>query len=366
MVREKLRVPALRNTSEVDEAIRLQSKILVIGDSQTSAHSLEKIFVRAGYAKVLATSSTNKASATLIRFRPDLVVADIHVSSLDGLELMRQIVAAGQSNEFLPLIVLSKLGAIEEKLRAFSLGVCDVLEKPARALEILARAKVFLKVKLLQRQLASENGELEHNLTERTRELQRAYVELLERLALVGEFRDDDTRQHTERVSEMAAAIGSEMGLDQETCTLLRYSTLLHDLGKVAVPDAILLKAGRLTPEEMAVMRTHAEKGAEILSDSSSPLLNAAEVIARHHHERWDGAGYPKGLSGKTIPLLARIVAVADVFDALTQDRPYKAAWPFSVAIAEIRKLSGTHFDPEVVDAFLRAVGEDSSQKRAA
>jgi PAS domain S-box-containing protein len=204
-----------------------------------------------------------------------------------------------------------------------------------------------------EHQLADNARSLELMIAERTRELDEARAETLRQLAIAAEYRDDETYQHTERVGHVAARLALGLGLPAGQVTLLRQAAPLHDVGKLAIPDCILLKPGRLTDQELDVMKTHAELGARLLSSGSSPVLQMAAVIAGTHHERWDGRGYPKGLTGEAIPLVGRIVAVADVFDALTHDRPYKPAWTVERAIAEIGAGAGSQFDPRVVTAFL-------------
>jgi PAS domain S-box-containing protein len=205
-----------------------------------------------------------------------------------------------------------------------------------------------------EEQLANNSRVLETKVAERTRELENARAETLQRLAVAAEYRDDDTSQHTERVGVTAAEIAVQLGLGAEEIKLLREAAPMHDVGKLAISDTILLKPGKLTVQEYEVMKTHAALGARLLSGSSSPVLQMATVIAASHQERWDGSGYPAGLAGEAIPLVGRVVAVADVFDALTHDRPYKSAWPVEHAIAEIKRASGSKFDPRVVAAFLR------------
>ncbi len=204
------------------------------------------------------------------------------------------------------------------------------------------------------RRLDGLNESLERRVAHRTAELERSREETLQRLARAAEWRDDETHEHAERIGRTAALLAAELGLDAPIRDHMRSAAPLHDIGKIATPDAILLKRGRLTPDELATMRRHAEAGAQILSGSESCVLRLAEEIARTHHERWDGHGYPDGLSGRDIPLAGRIVAVADVFDALTHARPYKPAWPVHEALSEIRRGAGTHFDPAVVAAFER------------
>ena len=223
-----------------------------------------------------------------------------------------------------------------------------------------------------EQQLANNAEWLETAVAERTRELEDARAKTLQRLALAAEYRDDDTFQHTERVGVTAAEIGARLGLGEDQVGLLRLAAPLHDVGKIAIPDRILLKPGKLTAQEYEVMKTHAARGARLLSGSGSPVLQMAAVIAATHHEWWDGTGYPAGLVGEAIPLVGRVVAVADTFDALTHDRPYKDAWPVDRAIAEIQRAAGSQFDPRVVAAFLAmhkdavgAVETDSPQLQA-
>jgi PAS domain S-box-containing protein len=204
-----------------------------------------------------------------------------------------------------------------------------------------------------EQQLANHAQVLETEVAERTRELEDSRTKTLHRLAMAAEYRDDDTFQHTQRVGQTSAEIATRLELGWEQIMLLREAAPLHDVGKIAIPDCILLKPGELTAQEFEVMKTHAALGARLLDGSGSRVLHMATVIAESHHERWDGTGYPAGLAGEAIPLVGRVVAVADVFDALTHDRPYKSAWPVEQAIDEIRRGAGSQFDPRVVAAFL-------------
>ena len=211
----------------------------------------------------------------------------------------------------------------------------------------------LLQTRHLHCLLSDQNAVLEERVRQRTHELQEAQGEILARLAAAAEHRDDDTGRHTLRVGELSAAIAETLGLSSQVVSLIRAAAPLHDVGKIGVPDHVLLKAGALTPEEFAIMKTHTTIGAAILAGGHSPVVIEAERIALNHHERWDGTGYPNGLLGDAIPLSARIVAVADVFDALTHERPYRPAWPMARVMEEVRAQAGRHFDPEVVAAFL-------------
>jgi PAS domain S-box-containing protein len=214
--------------------------------------------------------------------------------------------------------------------------------------------------------LADNATWLEAKVVERTLELDEARAETLHRLAIAAEYHNDETAQHTRRVGASAAEIAVSLGLDAEQVSLIRDAAPLHDVGKLAISDTILLKRGGLTAREHDVMKTHAALGARVLSGSHAPVLVMAAVIAASHHEHWDGTGYPLGLAGEAIPLVGRIVAVADVFDALTQDRPYKPAWPLDKALAEMQRSAGSQFDPRVVAAFLTTHHETKGPSGAA
>ena len=214
------------------------------------------------------------------------------------------------------------------------------------------RLRALLDRSALERRARDLESALAALTVGRRRDLDSLRVEMLRRLALAAEYRDDNTREHTERVAALAARLAQRLGLSELAVTHIRHAAPLHDLGKIAIPDSILLKPGRLAPDEFEVVKTHAEAGARVLADADSELLEVAESIARSHHERWDGSGYPDGLSGADIPLVGRLVHVADVFDVLVHERPYKDAFSVEDAAEEIRGGAGTQFDPEVVEAF--------------
>ncbi|MCW3018594.1 MAG: domain S-box protein [Solirubrobacterales bacterium] len=258
---------------------------------------------------------------------------------------------------------LTWLGLANRGIAFLSLGVLlGVFIDRRRTLEAQLRHSHAVSLdaqRKARRQLANSARSLEEKVAERTFELDDARAETLQLLAAAVEYRDDETSEHTERVGALAAEIASRLGLRSEQVKRLCEAASLHDVGKIAIPDRILLKRGNLTPEEHDAMEAHAALGARLLSRSSSPVLQMAAVIAATHHEWWNGTGYPSGLAGERIPIVGRIVAVADVFDALTHERPYKAAWPVSQAVARIKRGSGRQFDPRVVRAFL-AIREDA------
>jgi putative nucleotidyltransferase with HDIG domain len=253
--------------------------------------------------------------------------------------------------------VLHPVRAFDAGVRRLGAGDLDVRLPAPKLREFVASQQAFNamagQLQAQRAELLSINTELERRVDERTADLEAARLELLAFLARATEYRDDDTRQHTERVGRTAALIAEEIGVDAADVALLRFAAPLHDIGKLGVADSILLKPGRLTPEERAEMERHTIMGAAMLAGSQSDVLRMAEQIALDHHERWDGGGYPHGRKGSDIPLWGRIVAVGDVFDALTHERPYKEAWPIERAVELIRSEAGAQFDPDVVAAFL-------------
>jgi putative two-component system response regulator len=273
---------------------------------------------------------------------------------MDGFAVLDQLNDLVEAS-YLPILMLTGDMAPEARREALARGAKDFLNKPFHSDEALLRIRTLLETRFLYLEIQSQNQMLEAKVRERTRELESAQIEIMERLAKAAEYRDDTTGQHTERVGQMAALLAREIELPDPMVSLIRRAAPLHDVGKIGVPDTILLKLGKLTDDEFERVKTHTAIGARILSGSRFSLLRLAEEIAFSHHEHWDGSGY-EGLSGDAIPLCGRIVGIADVFDALTQKRPYKAAWPVDDAIAEIQRQRGRHFDPSLVDAFLTVI----------
>jgi putative two-component system response regulator len=330
------------------------ARILIIDDERPNVDLLRRLLTRAGFHRLEATIDPREATALYIRFRPDLILLDLHMPHLDGLSVMDNLNEIVEAS-YLPILMLTGDIAPEARREALARGAKDFVNKPFDNDEVLLRIRTLLETRFLYLQIQSHNQMLEAKVRERTRELESAQIEIIERLALAAEFRDDNTGQHTERVGQMAALLAKEMALPDSQVALIRRAAPLHDVGKLGVPDTILLKLGRLTDEEFAVVKTHTIIGARILSGSRFPILRLAEEIAFNHHERWDGDGYA-GIARDAIPLAGRIVAVADVFDALTQKRPYKPAWTVDDAVAEIDRQRGRQFDPMLVDAFLKII----------
>jgi putative two-component system response regulator len=282
---------------------------------------------------------------------PDLVMLDLHLPSAQGYEVLEMLKPWMQGRWF-PILVISDELSADARKRALVAGAKDFLAKPIDGSEALLRIKNLLEVRFLQLKLRGQSLTLEQEVDARTRELTSARHEILERLAVASEYRDDDTGEHSQRIGRTSSLIAQALGLPDEKVKLIRLAAPLHDIGKIGVPDQILLKPGKLAVEEFDLMKQHVNIGAFILSRSHSPILQMGEEIARTHHEWWDGTGYASGLRGEEIPLSGRIVAVSDVFDALVNDRPYKSAWPIEQAVGEIVGLSERQFDPQVVEAF--------------
>jgi putative two-component system response regulator len=331
-------------------------RILIVDDQEANVLLLSNILKRAGYTNLTSVTDSRQVLPLYMDGRPDLLLLDLMMPYMDGFKVMEQIGPLVGEGRYFPILVLTADISQDTKRRALSAGATDFLTKPFDATEVVLRIRNLLQTRHLHLRLEGQNQVLDNKVRERTRELEEAQMEILERLAQAAEFRDDMTGQHTRRVGHWSALLAAELGMPSEAVDFLRKSAPLHDVGKIAIADSILLKAGKLTPEEFEVMKTHAAVGARLLARGHSDLVRIAENIARTHHERWDGTGYPQGLAGEAIPIEGRIVSVVDVFDALTHERPYKPAWPVREAVAEIEQQSGRQFDPYVVTALVRVV----------
>jgi putative two-component system response regulator len=342
------------------------AKILIVDDQVINIELLGTILSKAGYANLSSTSDPREVFSLCTTLQPDLILLDLMMPHMSGFEVMQALRPLIPEGSYLPILVLTADVTTETKQKALSAGATDFVTKPFDRTEVLLRIENLLETYFLHLQLQDQNQILEEKVRERTkelegarRELDEAQIEILERLALAAEYRDDDTGQHTRRVSDLCALVAQALGLPDDQVELIRRTAPLHDVGKIGISDEILLKPGKLTASEFQVIRTHTVIGARILSGGQSVLVKMAQSIALTHHERWDGSGYPGGLVGEAIPLPGRIVAIADVFDALTHTRPYKQAWPIEEAVAEIMYQSGTQFDPRVVEAFMRVLEQE-------
>jgi putative two-component system response regulator len=331
----------------------LQAKILIVDDQPPNVMLLQRMLVAEGYCNITATNYPTQVQQLQRDTRFDLILLDIRMPEMDGFQVM-ELLRQDAGEDYLPILVLTAQTDEETRLRALSFGARDFVTKPFSRPEVLNRIRNLLEVRLLHNQLRQQNNLLEQRVRERTMEIRDTQLEIIRRLGFAAEHRDNETGLHIIRMSKYCQSIAQEMGLSEAEVELILNASPMHDIGKLGIPDRVLLKPGKLDAEEWEIMKTHTSKGAEILEGHPSELLSTAKAIALYHHEKWDGSGYPGGIKGAQIPLAARIVAIADVFDALTSKRPYKEAWPLERALDEIRAGSGAHFDPAIVDAFFR------------
>jgi putative two-component system response regulator len=321
--------------------------VLVVDDNAGKRLAVRAMLAPLGHVVVEADSG--RAALDAVEQQSFAVILmDVRMPILDGYETAKRIRQSSESART-PIIFLTAFGRDEtEKVAAYANGAVDFIFTPVVAEVLCAKVSAFV-------QLYLQSQELQSSLESIT----ALNIEMLARLAAAAEFRDDETGQHTRRVGNLSVAIAERLGVPEPDVGLIGLAAPLHDVGKIALPDAILCKPGKLTPSEFEQMKTHAAVGGQMLTGSAFALLEVAEGIALTHHERWDGSGYPNGLAGDEIPIAGRIVAVADVFDALTHVRPYKPAWSRAEAVAEITSQAGDHFDPAVVDAFVGKPGEE-------
>jgi putative two-component system response regulator len=328
------------------------ASVLIVDDEAANVRLMQKTLASAGYADVAVTQDPRTVVSLCQDRRFDLVILDLNMPYLDGFQVMEQLnLELGTSGP--AILVLTAQHGRDARIRALQNGARDFVGKPFDRIELLARVRNLIEVQLAQRSMRSQNELLELKVRERTQMLQQSRLQVVQRLGRAAEYRDNETGLHIIRMSNMSALLAHEAGLDSYQCDLLLNASPMHDIGKIGIPDHILLKPGKLEPHEWEVMKTHTLIGADLLAGDDSDLMILAHDIALTHHEKWDGSGYPHGLAGEDIPPAGRIVALADVFDALTSERPYKPAWPVERAVALIREQAGRHFDPELAEVFL-------------
>ena len=352
--------PAGRSDDDETEGTSLdadlrRARILVADDEEPVRRALTRMLERGGYEHIRAVAAGSEAVRETLEWDPDLVILDLHMPGTDGFAVLEFLREAAEGALGIPVLVLTGDFDPNAKRQAFEAGARDFVTKPPNTDEALARIRNLLSTRVLHRRLAEERDNLEVRIHHRTRDVEMAHFEVVDRLAMVAEYRDDLTGAHQRRVGEVAALIGGRLEFPSRDVSILRMAAPLHDIGKVAIPDAILRKPGKLDAEEWAVMQTHTTVGADMLGGGDFSLLRAAQKIALTHHERWDGGGYPNGLAGDTIPIEGRITSLADVLDCMTHSRPYREAWSLEDAMAEIDRCSGTQFDPKLADVVLRA-----------
>jgi putative two-component system response regulator len=347
------------------EAMDRIPQILVVDDEYQNLFLMHDFLVPLGY-QVSIAGEGSEAIQMAREGHYDVVLLDINMPGMDGFEVLTRL-RSQEETKFTPIVMVTGQGELEHRVRALDLGADDFLTKPVDWMELKARVRSLVKVKAYHDHMLHHQRQLEDEVNRRTQELRRATAKLHEahsklkeasldtiyRLCRAAEYRDENTGGHIKRMSEYAAAVGRRMGLNERTVEGILYAAPMHDVGKIGIPDRILLKPGKLIEEEWEIMKQHTLIGARILEGSSGGFISLAAVIALTHHERWDGKGYPNGLHSRQIPLVGRITAIADVFDAMTSMRPYKQPFSLKTACAIIEDSRGTHFDPAVVDAFL-------------
>ena len=367
-------VEASNNSSATGGNPGLSAKIAIVDDEPINIKIVRKHLQVAGYQNFVTTSDAPAAAGMILREQPDVVLLDVMMPQVDGIQILRAI-RADEQVRHIPVLILTASTDDRTKLSALNAGATDFLAKPVDPNDLAPRIRNALVVKAHHDHLANYSVQLERQVQLRTAELECSWLHVVHGLARAGEYRDDTTGRHVIRVSRYAMALSRELGFDDSTVRMLGTAALLHDVGKIGLPDAILLKPGPLEPAERSIMQRHCEIGGRIIesdgedklkeinlvdlaSATRQPLLDLAHSIAMTHHEKWDGTGYTRRLAGEQIPIEGRIVAVADVFDALSSTRPYKAAIPLPKCIEIMEKDRGRHFDPAVLDALHRRMDD--------
>ena len=346
----------MRNEEKMETNF-LKSKILIVDDEQANISLLEDVLENEGYTHFRSTQDSRKALEMYKEIRPDLVLLDLNMPYLDGFQVIEQL-KEFEKNSYAPVLVLTAQSDRQTRLRALSAGARDYIEKPFDITEVTQRISNMLEIRLLHNQVRDQNLILEEKVIIRTRELEETRREAILRLGRAAEYRDNETGMHVIRMSRLSAKLAKEIGLSDDECQLILQASPMHDVGKIGIPDEILLKPGKLDEAEWVIMKKHPEIGAGILSGSESKIIQLAETISLTHQERWDGSGYPNNLKGEEIPLVGRVVAICDVFDALTSKRYYKEAFSIEKAMEIIEQASGKDFEPYLVDTFKKVLPE--------
>jgi putative two-component system response regulator len=343
--------------------------ILVVDDQPQNIELLEAYLAPQGY-EVVSAASGEEALQKLAQNPVDLILLDVMMPGMDGFEVTRRI-RKDPLHRLLPIILVTALRETEDRVKGIEAGCDDFLSKPVDKVELLARVRSLLKVKAYNDLLSNYRAELESEVIKRTAELKQAFekiksasLETIYRLSMASEYKNDDSGAHIKRMSLYSAAIARKMGLDEKTVETILYAAPMNDLGKIGIPDAILMKTSKLDGLEWEIMKLHTVIGAKILEGSDAEFIRMGATIALSHHEKWDGSGYPYRMKGSEIPVAARVAAVADVFDALTSKRPYRKPFPTAEALDIIREGSESHFDPDTVAAFFSVQDEILAIKR--
>lgn len=328
-----------------------EADILIVDDEPFNLKLMDKMLGAQGYTNLVLVQDPRLVLQHYRQRRPDLILLDINMPHMDGFAVLD---ALRELNDPLlpPVVVLTAQHGRDYLLRALNAGARDFIGKPFDRLELLARVRNLLDAHMAHRMVHEQKQVLDDLVRQRTDELRQTRLQIVQRLGRAAEYRDNETGYHIMRMSQISELLARKLGWSDDACELMLNASPMHDIGKIGIPDDILLKPGKLDPAQWEIMKTHTTIGAELLDGDDSELLKLARTIALTHHEKWDGSGYPAGLSGEDIPQEGRIVAVADVFDALTSIRPYKKGWPLDKAVAYIKDNAGTHFDPAIVARF--------------
>lgn len=337
--------------------------VLIVDDTKTNIDVLINGLSNEEYDIAVSLDGPS-AIETANYLHPDLILLDIMMPGMDGYEVC-QILKSNPTTSKIPVIFLTALDQVKNKTKGFKIGCVDYISKPFDVTEVRLRIKTHLELSLVRIILEQQNEILDKKIKARTKDLadanaklKESQIEVIMRLGLATEMRDDCTGEHVKRIRSMVELLAKKKGIPEEECKLWGLASTMHDIGKVGIPDAILLKPGKLTNEEFTIIKTHSSIGSKVLAGSNFKLLQMAQEIALNHHEKWNGEGYPNGISGDDIPLPARITALADVFDALSSSRPYKGPWPIERVIALLKEESGKHFDPELTRIFIESIPE--------
>ena len=330
----------------------LKAKILIVDDKEPNILLLEAMLQQAGYMNLWKTADPLEAMPLHRQYAFDLVLLDFRMPGMNGIQVMQQLRDVSP-DDHLPILMLTAQTDKQVRLQALETGATDFIIKPFDKTEVLHRIHNMLEVRALYNKTKWQADILEDRVRNRTVELRNAQLEIIRRLGRAGEYRDNETGFHVLRVGKTCQRLAEELGLVPSFCSLILEASPLHDVGKIGIPDGILLKNGKLDEVERRVMEQHVEIGAELLAGDTSEVMQMASSIALTHHEKWDGTGYPNRLIGEGIPIEGRITAICDVFDALTSKRPYKDPWPTEKALALLEDQAGKHFDPRLVEAFV-------------
>jgi len=334
-----------------------EARILIVDDEPANLKLLDKILASQGYKHRVLVQDPRQVLARYSEMRPDLILLDINMPHLDGYQVMEQLKALNDPC-LPPIVILTAQHGHDYLLKALSGGARDFIGKPFDRTELLMRVRNLLDAQLGHRMLYEQKEVLDDMVRLRTQELEHTRLKIVQCLGRAAEYRDNETGNHIIRVSNVSALLAKKLGWSDAAVELIRHASPMHDVGKIGIPDHVLLKPGKFDAEERSIINTHTTIGAELLNGDDADLIVLAREIALSHHEKWDGSGYPNGLAGEAIPQSGRIVAVADVFDALTSTRPYKKPWTMEAAIDFVRTNAGSHFDPAVVACFLDSLPE--------